>query len=82
MVQMPSCQWVCGRFNDLWAKTFVPSDNICVDESISRWYGQGSDLINHGLPMYIAIDRNPENGCEIENVACAKSGLMLRLRLV
>jgi Transposase IS4 len=70
------------RFNEHRAKTFVPSENICVDESISRWYGQGGEWINHGLPMYIAIDRKPENGCEIQNAACAKSGVMLRLRLV
>jgi Transposase IS4 len=70
------------RFNVHRAKTFVPSEHICVDESISRWYGQGGEWINHGLPMYIAIDRKPENGCEIQNAACAKSGVMLRLRLV
>ena len=32
--------------------------------------------------MYIAIDRKPENGCEIQNSACSESGLMLRLFLV
>jgi hypothetical protein len=55
---------------------------ICVDESISRWYGQGGNWINHGLPMYVAIDRKPENGCEIQNAACGCSGIMLRLKLV
>jgi hypothetical protein len=51
-------------FNDHWAASFIPSDLICVDESKSRWYGQGGDWINHGLPMYIAIDHKPDNGCE------------------
>jgi len=59
-----------------------PADLICVDESISRWYGQGGNWINHGLPMYVAIDRKPENGCEIQNAACGRSGIMLNLRIV
>ena len=32
--------------------------------------------------MYTAIDRKPENGCEIQNLACSESGVMLRLLLV
>ena len=32
--------------------------------------------------MYIAIDRKPENGCEIQNSACSKSRVMLRLLVV
>ena len=32
--------------------------------------------------MYIAIDRKPENGCEIQTSACSESGVMLRLLLV
>jgi hypothetical protein len=68
-----------SNFNDYRAENFIPSELICVDESISRWYGQGGSWINHGLPMYVAIDRKPENGCEIQNSACGKSGVMLRL---
>ena len=34
---------------------------LCVDESMSRWYGQGGNQINHWLPMYVVIDRKPEN---------------------
>jgi Transposase IS4 len=70
------------NFNDHRKETFIPSDLICVDESISRWYGQGGDWINHGLPMYVAIDRKPENGCEIQNSACGRSGVMLQLNIV
>ena len=70
------------RFNEHRAKFFSPSDRICVDESISQWYGQGGYWINAGLPMYVAIDRKPENGCEIQNSACGRSGVMLRLKLV
>ena len=32
--------------------------------------------------MYIAIDKKPENGCEIQNSACSESGVMLWLLLV
>ena len=32
--------------------------------------------------MYVAIDRKPENGCEIQNSACGVSGVMLCLKLV
>ena len=49
---------------------------------MSQWYGQGRHWINHGLPMYVAIDRKPENGCEIQNAACGCSGVMIRLKVV
>ncbi len=39
-------------------------------------------LDQFGLPQYVAIDRKPENGCEIQNSACGRSGVMLRLKLV
>jgi len=32
--------------------------------------------------MYVAIDREPENGCEIPDAACGRSGLTLQLRIV
>jgi Transposase IS4 len=35
-----------------------------------------------GLPHYVSIDRKPENGCEIQNAACGRSGIMLNIRLV
>jgi hypothetical protein len=70
------------RFNKHRRLFFSPSDRICVDESISRWYGQGGYWINHGPPDYEAIDREPENGAEIQNAACGRSGIMLSLKLV
>ena len=70
------------RFNDYRAQSFIPSEMICVDESISRWYGQGGDWINFGLPHYVAIDRKPENGCEIQDSCCGVSGIMMRLKVV
>ena len=44
------------NFNDHRAETFIPSDKICVDESISCWYGLGGYWINLGLPQYVTID--------------------------
>ena len=71
-----------SNFNDYRRTNFGPSDLICVDESISRWYGLGGDWINIGLPMYVSIDRKPEDGCEIQDAACGRSGIMIRLKLV
>jgi hypothetical protein len=70
------------QYNRHRENDFIPSDLICVDESISRWYGQGGHWINHGLPMYVAIDRKPENGCEIQNACCGRCSIMMRLKLV
>ena len=70
------------NFNHHCSKNFKPGTKICVDESISRWYGQGGDWINKGLPMYVAIDRKPENGCEIQNASCADLGIMIQLKIV
>ena len=61
---------------------FHPSSINYVDESISRWYGLGGSWINKGLPMCVAIDRKPEDGCEIQDACCAKSNIMMRLKLV
>ena len=55
---------------------------MCADESISRWYGLGGHWINMGLPMYVAMDRKPEDGLEIQDCCCAKSGIMCQLKLV
>jgi hypothetical protein len=32
--------------------------------------------------MYVAIDRKPENGCEIQNACCGRCMIMMRLKLV
>lgn len=69
-------------FNSYREKKFFPGAVICVDESISRWYGLGGDWINEGLPMYVAIDRKPESGCEIQAACCGQSGVMIQLKIV
>ena len=68
-------------FNEYRPVHVSPSEVICVDESISRWYGLGGDWIDKRLPHYMAIDRKPDNGCEIQNSACGKSGIMIHLKL-
>ncbi len=70
------------RFNSHRATRYSPSESICVDESMSRWYGLGGYWINVGIPQYVAIDRKPENGCEIQNAGDGVSGVMMQLKLV
>ena len=70
------------HFNKYHTQLFSPSDLICADESISRWYVQGGHWINSGLPMYVTMDRKPENGVEVQNDACRWSGIMMHLRIV
>jgi Transposase IS4 len=70
------------NLNNHKAKWFKPSTLICVDESMSRWYGLGGHWINMGLPMYVAMDRKPEDGCEIQNSCCGNSGILLQLKIV
>ena len=47
-----------------------------------RWYRLGGDWINMGLPHYVAIYWKPENGCEIQDMSCGTSKIMMSLRLV
>ena len=49
---------------------------------MSKWYGLGGNWINKGLPQYAAINRKPENGCEIQNICCACSCIMMQLKIV
>ena len=58
-----------------------PSETICVDESISRWYGLGRDWIDVGLPHYVCLDRKIESGCELKSACCGASVIVLRLEI-
>ncbi len=71
-----------NNYNAYRASNFVPSEQICVDESMPRWFRLGGNWINIGLPQYVAIDRKPEDGCEVQNAACRQSGVMLWLKVV
>ena len=49
-------------------------------------YRGGMDRVVIGsiwfFPMCVAMDRNPDNGEEIQNAACGQSGIMMQLRIV
>ena len=68
--------------NDHRASHVIPSQNICVDENMSRWYGLEGDCIDTTLPHYVAMDRKPKNGCELKTAACGKSGIIVRIENV
>jgi hypothetical protein len=71
------------NFNDHCVSLVSPGLQVCVDESISRWYGLGGHCwINIGLPMYVAMDQKPEDGLEIQNACCAHNGIMFQIKLV
>jgi len=38
--------------------------------------------VDAGLPMYLALERKPDNGGEIQNLAVVASGIMLHLKVV
>ena len=69
-------------FNDYRSASYSTSDQICVEKSISRWYGLGGHWINIGIPNYVEMERNPDNGCEIQDACGGRSKVMIRLKLV
>ena len=69
-------------FNDYRSASYSTSDRICVDKSISRWYGLGGHWIKIGLPNYVAMERNPYNGYVIQDTYNVRSKLMISLILV
>ncbi len=32
--------------------------------------------------MYVAMDRKPVNGCEIQNICCGRSQIMMQIKVV
>ena len=70
------------RFNEHRSTWFIPSKRICVDESMSEWYGLGGNWISMGLPVYVAIERKPVYGCEIQNACCGRSRIMMQIKVV
>jgi hypothetical protein len=70
------------NINEHRRRYFHPSYAICVDESMIRWYGLGGSWINMGMPMYVSIQRKPEDGLEIHDSCCGKCRIMMHLRLV
>ena len=71
-----------NMFNVHWEKNFHPANTVCVDKSMVRWCSIGGDWINEGLPMHVAIDCKPENGCEIQLACCGEFGITTCLKLI
>ena len=69
-------------FNRHREENFSPGGVICVDESMVRWYGLGGSWISKGLPHFVALDRKPEDGCEIQDACCGITGIMIRMEVV
>ena len=70
------------EFNKHRSVFFIPGFGICVDESFSRWYGKGGSWINEGLPLFIVMDRKPDDGCELWTCCCCETGVMLQIMVV
>jgi hypothetical protein len=71
-----------ANINEYRVRTFVPGGHLEADESMIRWYGVGGSFVDAGIPHYAAIERKPDNGAEIQNLADVASGIMLRLKIV
>ena len=71
-----------NNLSKYWASHCVSSDLICVDKSMSTWYRLGRHCINMGLPMHMAIDCKPVDGCEIQNLCDSRSQVMIHMKLV
>jgi hypothetical protein len=82
-----------GSKASLWSTTapskYIPAPaNGRTDMSRNRFVhvtlvlagSGGGHWINHALPIYVPIDRKPEFGCEIQNAACGRWGVMMRLK--
>jgi hypothetical protein len=52
-------------FNSHQETNFVLSDSTCLDESMSRWYGQEGSWIDIGRQNYVAIAIKADSGCKI-----------------
>ena len=71
-----------ANINKYCTRMFVPGDHLEANETVIRLYGVGGAFIDAGLPMYLALERKPNNSGEIQNLADVASGIMLRLKIV
>lgn len=74
------CEDFRRAINDHREEHVSPSTTICVDESISKWYGLGGSWLDVGLPFYVSLERKPESGGELHTSACGTAGIMLRMQ--
>jgi len=61
--------------------TIKCSADLCVDESMIRWYGLGGPWLDVGLPHYVSIDRKPEDGAEMWTLCDGHGGFLLRMEI-
>jgi hypothetical protein len=71
-----------ANYNDYRQRTFVPGGHVEADETVVRWYGNGGVFVDAGLPMYLALERKPDNSGEIQNLADVALGIMFHLKVV
>ena len=50
-----------ANINKYRQRTFVPGGRLEADETVVRWYGKGGAFVDAGLPMYLALERKPDN---------------------
>ena len=71
-----------ANINKYRQRIFVPGGHLEANETVIRWYGKGGAFVDAGLLMYLALERKPDNGGEIQNLADIPSGIMLHLKVV
>jgi hypothetical protein len=71
-----------ANINKYRQRTFVPGGHLEANKTVILWYGKGSAFVDTGLPMYLALERKPDNGGEIQNLADVASGIILHLKVV
>jgi hypothetical protein len=71
-----------ANINNYRARTFVPGGHLEANESMIRWYGVGGSFVDAGIPHYAVIERKPDNGAKIQNLADVASGIMLRIKII
>ena len=69
-------------FSSCREQNATPSETLCIEETMSRWYDLEGDWPIVGLPHYVSIDRKPESGFEIWTTCCGRSGIMILTKLV
>ncbi len=64
------------------ASMFVPGNEVEANETVIPWYGIGGAYLNKGIPMYLALERMPDNRGKIQNLADVALGIILCLKIV
>ena len=76
-------QPLIDAFNANRSQTVIPGSKLCVDESMTKW--KTAVIIANGVPIpcIVKMKAKPEPvGMMTKNIACAETGIMLRLEMV